>query len=56
MLEKTLEVLQQSLISKVPFCPFARLGADAGLKLTRGALAVILKFSDQIQVLLNLMT
>ena len=45
--EKTLEVLQQSLLTKVPFCPFARLGAEAGMKLTRAAFAVMLKFSDQ---------
>ena len=54
--DKTIQVLQEGLLTKIPFCPFARLGADAGMKLTRAAFAVMLKFSDQAQVLLNLMT
>ena len=42
----TLSVLDQALRTKVPMCPFARLGGDAGAEISRAAFAAIVKFTE----------
>lgn len=38
--------MQQLLEKKVPFVPYARIGGLDGLRLSRAAFAVIIKFSE----------
>lgn len=45
--EVALSILQLALQTKKPMVPHARIGADPGMKLTRAAFAVILKFSNK---------
>lgn len=42
----TLQCLQYILERKMPMVPFARLGGPEGLKMSRAAFAVMIKFSD----------
>ena len=42
----TLDVLQQALLTKIPFCPFARLGGQSGSDISRAAFSVIIKFTE----------
>ena len=48
-LELTILVLQEALLKKQPFCPFARLGGAEGMRMTRAAFGLMLKFSENIQ-------
>ena len=43
-----IDLMQHKLQTKVPFCPFARLGGNDGMKLARAAFAAILKMTDNI--------
>ena len=47
-------MLQQGLLTKVPFCPFARLGGPTGERLARVAFAVLIKFSLNTEIFLSL--
>ena len=41
--------LQRSLETKIPMVPFARGGGPNGLKMTRSAFALLIKFSDMLE-------
>lgn len=44
--DKMIAYLQSFLEKKIPFVPYARLGSEDGMKLSRSAFAVIAKFSS----------
>ena len=46
--QTVIDLLQQYLRTKKPICVFASVGAEQGMRLTRAAFAVILKFSDSL--------
>ena len=49
-----LKVLQQGLLTKIPFCPYARLGGMIGERLARAAFAVLTKFSQNMESFMHL--
>ena len=46
--EKVITVLQQGFRTKQPFCPYANLAGDNGMRLSRATFSVMLKFSDRL--------
>jgi len=44
--DRVIKQLQQILEKKIPFVPYARLGGPDGMRLSRAAFAVMIKFSE----------
>lgn len=52
--DKVLTNLQQILERKIPMVPYARLSGEDGLRLSRAAFAVMIKFSEFYEEFINL--
>jgi hypothetical protein len=45
-IDRVIFYLQQTLEKKIPFVPYARLGGADGMRMTRAAFSVMIKFSE----------
>jgi hypothetical protein len=46
VVDHVIQYLQQILEKKVPFVPYARLGGEDGMRISRAAFSVMIKFSE----------